>query len=202
MDGVKDQRDEELLTAHLSGQPGAFDILVARYTDGLYGFLLKFVGNTAVADDLVQESFLQVHMAANTFDPRRSFRPWLYTVAANKARDYLRGRGRRQEKSLDAGGSENEGLGMGQRIAADDLAVAEQAQNEESRQLVRALITKLPEHLRLILMLGYYQQLPYAEIATVLDIPVGTVKSRLHSAVTQFAKLWRAHARTAESPDT
>jgi RNA polymerase sigma-70 factor (ECF subfamily) len=191
---VKERRDEELLADHLAGRPGAFDALVARYTDELYGFLLRFVGNAAVADDLVQEAFLQVHLAAGAFDPERKFRPWLYTIAANKARDYLRGRGRRSEQSLDNRGPRDEGPGPGQLLAADDAAADELVAGEQTRQAVRTVIAKMPEHLRLILVLGYYHQLPYAEMAEILDIPVGTVKSRLHAAVTHFAKLWRAHS--------
>lgn len=176
---------------HLAEKPGAFDLLVGRHVDELFGFLLRFVGNAAAADDLVQETFLQVHLAAGSFDPDRSFRPWLYTIAANKARDYLRGRVRRSEQSLDSRGFDDEGPSPGQLLEADEPPVYKEAGAEEVKEAVRALIPKMPEHLQLILVLGYYQQLPYAEIAKILDIPIGTVKSRLHSAITRFAKLWR-----------
>ena len=194
MDSVKELRDEELLADHLAGKAGAFDVLVARYADELYGFLFRFVGNAAVADDLVQEAFLQVHLAAGAFDPKRSFRPWLYTIAANKARDYLRGRGRRSEQSLDGRGNDDEAPGIGHILEADNVDSEQAADAEQTKSAVRMLIARMPEHLRLILVLGYYHQLPYAEIAEILDIPVGTVKSRLHTAVNQFAKLWRGRA--------
>src|SRR5438874_1716229 len=74
-------------------------------------------------------------------------------------------------------------------------SVAEEFSAEENRARVRAVIDRMPEHLKMILLLGYFQQLPYAEIAQVLDIPIGTVKSRLHSAVGQFAKMWKAQER-------
>ncbi len=187
--------DEELLADHLAAKPGAFDQLVARYASELYGFLLRFVSNAAVAEDLVQEAFLQVHSAAASFDASRAFKPWLYTIAANKARDLLRSRGRRQEHSLDAGsGGDEDGPAGGDLLEALDSDAPEQHDVEETRARVRALIEKMPEHLRLILILGYYQQLPYAEIAEVLNIPVGTVKSRLHAAITHFAKLWQAQS--------
>lgn len=195
------KRDEALLADHLAGRAGAFDALVARYADELYGFILRFVGSAAVADDMVQETFLQVHLAAGTFDARRSFRPWLYTIAANKARDYLRGRGRRHEQSLDARGTDNETPLLGDLIAADMEPTEEAADAAETRQRVRALIAQMPEHLRLILVLGYYHQLPYAEIAEILNVPVGTVKSRLHAAVTYFAKLWGGRAQPCPTRD-
>jgi RNA polymerase sigma-70 factor, ECF subfamily len=197
VEAVTDRRDEELLAEHLAGAAGAFDSLVARYADDLYGFLFRFVGSASVADDLVQETFLQVHLAAGAFDSSRSFRPWLYTIAANKARDYLRGRGRRTEQSLDAHGPDDDRPGQIDSVASEGASPVEAAGAEETKQTVRVLISRMPENLRLILMLGYYEQLPYADIAEILGIPIGTVKSRLHAAVTQFAKLWQGHTRAA-----
>jgi RNA polymerase sigma-70 factor (ECF subfamily) len=194
---VQGLRDEELLANHLAEVPDAFDLLVRRHVDELFGFLLRFVGNAAAADDLVQETFLQVHLSAGSFDPSRSFRPWLYTIAANKARDFLRGRGRRSEQSLDSRGFDDDGPSPGQILEADEPAAYEKAGTEAVKEAVQALIPKMPEHLQLILVLGYYQQLPYAEIAEILDIPVGTVKSRLHSAITRFAKLWRSYQHSS-----
>ncbi len=193
---MEKRSDEELLAEHVKGVPGAFDELIARYAGELFGFLSRFVGNRAAADDLVQEAFLQVHMSAASFDASRSFKPWLYTIASNKARDYLRSRGRRQEQSLDAplAGSD---AAVASTVAGEAPSADEQPSADERKQKVRELIARMPEHLRAILLLGYFQQLPYAEIAEVLDIPVGTVKSRLHAAVGHFARLWAAENRTS-----
>jgi len=198
---VEQKRDEELLAEHLAGSPGAFEVLVARYADDLYTFFVRFVGNTAAADDLVQETLLQVHLAAGTFDPARPFKPWVYTVAANKARDYLRSRGRRPEQSLDAVSADSEAPPPSALVEAECVSAPEQMDAESLTRLVRALIARMPEHLRLILILGYYQRLPYAEIAEILDIPVGTVKSRLHSAVEHFARLWLAQGKARTPPE-
>jgi RNA polymerase sigma-70 factor (ECF subfamily) len=195
LEAVDARRDEELLADHLAGKKGAFDILVQRYADELFAFLHRFVGNAAAADDLVQESFLQVHLAADAFDPQRAFRPWLYTIAANKARDYLRGRGRRLEQSLDARGPDDDGLGPDELVPAAEESSFERSSAEEVRAAVRSVIAKMPEHLQLILMLGYFQRLPYSDIAEILDIPVGTVKSRLHAAVARFAWMWHKQMR-------
>lgn len=190
---MESRSDEQLLADHLHGQAGAFDRLVARYTQELYVFLCRFVADPNAAEDIIQETFVQVHLAANTFDPERRFRPWLYTIAANKARDYLRSRGRRSLFSLDSTGGDEDGSSMADTISAEQTSLSEQAETEERKAAVRKLIDEMPEHLRLILMLGYFQQLPYAEIAEILRIPVGTVKSRLHAAVQHFAKLWQRH---------
>lgn len=191
---MESRSDEQLLADHLHGTAGAFDCLVARYTPELYVFLCRFVADNNAAEDLIQETFVQVHLAANTFDPTRSFRPWIYTIAANKARDHLRSRGRRPLFSLDSTGGDDEGSALAQTIPAEQTPLSEQAEANERQAAVRKLIDQMPEHLRLILMLGYFQQLPYAEIAEILQVPVGTVKSRLHAAVQHFAKLWRQHS--------
>ena len=190
--------DEQLLADHLSGRADAFDSLVRRYVPELYGFLARFVNNTAAADDLVQETFVQVHLAAASFDRDRAFKPWLYTIAANKARDYMRSRGRRQEMTLDAG-SDEDGPTAGQMVESAEAPTGQSAEREERKEAVRALVDQMPEHLRLVLLLGYFQQLPYAEIAEILDIPVGTVKSRLHAAVNHFAELWKRRPNESET---
>lgn len=189
-EAVNAKSDEVLLADHVAGTPGAFDQLVARYVHELFGFLARFVGNPTAAEDLVQETFVQVHLAADTFDRERAFRPWLYTIAANKARDLLRSRGRRQTRSLDAGDEDGGGLAAG--LEAGGTALPEALDDDEQRAAVRQIVQRMPEHLRTMLLLGYFQQLPYAEIADVLGIPVGTVKSRLHAAVGHFARLWKA----------
>lgn len=194
---MEQRPDEQLLAEHRAGKPGAFDALVRRYSEELYRFLLKFVGQSATAEDLLQETLLQVHSAAATFDATRAFKPWLYTIAANKARDLLRSRSRRQELSLD-GARDEDGAAPLHAIESEEIGAAESQDLREEREAVRRVIGGMPEHLRLILILGYYQQLPYADIAEVLGIPVGTVKSRLHAAVGQFAKLWQA--RTGGAP--
>jgi RNA polymerase sigma-70 factor (ECF subfamily) len=197
---VELRRDEELLADHLAGQAGAFDALVARYVDGLFGFFQRFVGNATVAEDLVQETFLQVHLAAASFDAQRTFKPWVYTIAANKARDYMRSRGRRPLQSLDTVAGATEAPAPSALLESSATPADEQLDATEQINQVRAIVAQMPEHLRMILILGYYQKLPYAEIAEILGIPVGTVKSRLHSAVNHFAQLWQA-ATKASTPE-
>ncbi|MBL8878102.1 MAG: RNA polymerase sigma factor [Phycisphaerales bacterium] len=184
---------------YLAGRPGAFDALVARYGPDLFGFLYRYVGDAALAEDLAQETLLQIHVSAASFDRSRPFKPWMYTIAANKARDFMRSRGRRREQSLDFGSEDADAPPAAAIVPSSEPGAVERADEDERREVVRGLIALMPEHLRLILVLGYYQQLPYAEISEILGIPVGTVKSRLHAAVTNFAKLWHARAETSPS---
>ncbi|MEM1209187.1 MAG: sigma-70 family RNA polymerase sigma factor [Planctomycetota bacterium] len=186
--------DEELLGRYRAGETELFPTLVGRYRQELLHFLIRFAGNRAAAEDLFQEAFLQVHLSADTFDVSKRFKPWLFTIAANKARDYLRRAGRRKaaslsapmDKSDDAGGSYVD-------LLQADLPLPDTiADEEETRQRVRAVVDDMPSHLREILLLAYFQQMAYKEVAEALGIPLGTVKSRLHAAVGTFADLWKA----------
>lgn len=187
--------DERLLAEYLAGKTDRFELLVRRHSEELFQFLARFIGNAASAEDIVQETFLQVHLSAAQFDRQRRFKPWLFTIAANKARDFLRGRSRRPEVPLDAfvGSADDE---QGQRFLdflADVSTAPETALVEdERRRLVEQIIDGMPEHLREVLVLGYYHRFPYRDMAEILGIPLGTVKSRLHAAVAYFAREYRA----------
>src|SRR5687768_14013250 len=100
--GLTDRTDEQLLDDYRHGEKASFSELVGRYQRELYHFLVRFLGNRAAAEDVFQETFLQVHQSAEQFDPQRRFRPWLFTIAANKARDLIRSQARRPANPLQA----------------------------------------------------------------------------------------------------
>ena len=184
--------DEQLLERYLNGDLASFQRLVERYQRELFHFLIRFIGNRASAEDVFQETFLQVHNSGESFDLSRRFRPWLFTIAANKARDLMRSQARRPTSPLQAEISPGDGEG-GQFIdlmAADVPLPDEPAKQAEMQEQVRSVVMSLPEHLREILLLSYFHQFPYKQIADVLGIPLGTVKSRLHSAVATFSERW------------
>lgn len=187
------------------GSPGgreAIRTIIDRHLDDLMRFLTRLVGDRTGAEDVFQETFLQIHHSAGTFDVTRRFRPWLFTIAANKARDYLRRTGRRRMLELSApvspghGGAGNGGEGEGVAEFIDLMEVDvpppdEASQREELNARVQRAVDDLPPSLKEILLLAYFQRLSYAQIAEDLHIPLGTVKSRLHAAVAAFAKRWR-----------
>jgi len=185
--------DEELIRQYRQGHEEVFRFLIRRYRRELYNMLVRFVRDRNAAEDIFQETFLQVHQSADTFDTSRRFKPWLFTIAANKARDYLRKRTRRPSARLDAPVSGEAGEGQTFiDLMEGDLPLPEQTLAEgEVAQRVRDTVDQLPEHLQEILLLAYFQKLPYKEIAETLHIPLGTVKSRLHTAVGTFAKIWK-----------
>lgn len=185
--------DNELLARHLAGEADAFAALVRRYRRELYGFLARFTGSATLADDVFQEAFLQLHLSAGTFDLSRRLKPWLYTIAANKARDALRSRSRRQAAPLDAQMSTgDDATTYAELMPANIPAPDESILNLEARQSVQNIVRDMPEDLRNVLILSYFQELPYKEVAEILDLPLGTVKSRLHTAVKHFAKKWKS----------
>jgi RNA polymerase sigma-70 factor (ECF subfamily) len=187
--------DMEAMTRHAAGEEGTFGELVNQYKDSVYAFLLRFLHRPDLVDDVFQETFIQLFVSRNTFDPSRPLRPWLFTIAANKAKDALRRRQRADSTNL---GSMCDGddysiddvldaLGHDDHVPCDDLI------RDERAAAVQQVVAQMPAHLREILILAYYQKCSYAEIAGILRIPIGTVKSRLHSAVGRFAQNWDMH---------
>jgi len=194
---VNSPTDEQLLADYLEGQTEGFELLVRRHSPELYRFLSRFTGSPATAEDVVQETFLQIHLSAESFDGSRRFKPWLFTIAANKARDLLRSRNRRPEVPLDAqvGGTENEGQTFRDFLSDATQAPHASLEEEEEREFIRSILSKMPVHLKEVLILGYYHRFPYKEIAEVLGVPLGTVKSRLHAAVGHFGRAYEVAIR-------
>jgi RNA polymerase sigma-70 factor (ECF subfamily) len=186
--------DEELLTRFCKGQTTeAFGALVRRYERELYGYLRRYLGDAHLADDVFQNTVLQVYLKSGQYEAGRPVRPWLYTIATNQAIDALRRNGRHQLLSLDQQReelAEGELSSLVETLESSSPDPLEAAQGQERRQKIRASVDRLPEFLRQVLVLAYYQGLKYREIADILGIPVGTVKSRLHAALVKLQEAW------------
>ena len=186
--------DEQLIAAYQGGDRNSFTDLVSRYERELFHFLVRFLSDKAAAEDVFQETFLQIHQSAHDFDTQRRFRPWLFTIAANKARDLIRSNARRPTNPLQAsinGGDDESGEFL-DLMKSSDESPSLPLEKRELRQKVQSTVTSMPENLREILLLSYFHQFPYKQISDILDIPLGTVKSRLHSAVANFADRWKS----------
>jgi RNA polymerase sigma-70 factor (ECF subfamily) len=185
--------DEELLARFCRGQSEAFGTLVRRYERELYGYLRRYLGDSDLAEDVFQNTFLQLYLKSNQYETGRPVRPWLYTIATHQAIDALRRNGRHQALSLDQSQQElpdGEVRSLLELLEARGPGPLEEAQSAENRERVRASVDRLPEFLRQVVILAYYQGLKYREIAEILDIPVGTVKSRLHAALVKLQEAW------------
>lgn len=195
--------DEQLLERHRRGDADAFETLIRRHHADLLRFLIRLTGDRAAAEDVFQEAFLQVHISADTFDTARRFKPWLFTIAANKGRDHLRKKARRRTLDLSAPVPGNAGASGGATSFVDLMEVncdqPDAAMDERERDaMVQRAVDRLPWTLREILLLAYFQRLTYAQVADELDIPLGTVKSRLHAAVAAFATQWKAENQPSD----
>ena len=187
--------DEELLTRYRAeGRSEDFNVLVKRYERELYRYLARYLGDRTLADDVFQTTFLQVHQKRGLYEPGRPVRPWLYSIATHQAVDALRKAGRHPTISLDLrgpGGNEPDASALVDMLVGDTPGPLANLQGEERRDWVRGAIAKLPEVLRQTLILAYYEDLKYREIAETLNVPVGTVKSRLHAALAKLQELAR-----------
>jgi RNA polymerase sigma-70 factor (ECF subfamily) len=185
--------DEDLLSQFRKGKEEAFGVLVRRYERELYGYLRRYLGDSNLADDVFQNTFLQLYTKSSQYEPGRPVRPWLYTIATHQAIDALRRQGRHQAISLDQNREEmpnGEVRSLVEMLETRGPSPMDQAQGEEQKERVRLSVEALPEFLRQVLVLAYYQGLKYREIADILGIPVGTVKSRLHAALVKLQEQW------------
>ena len=185
--------DEDLLERFRGGQTEVFGLLVRRYERELYGYLRRYTNNASLAEDVFQNTFTQVFLKSGQYEPGRLFRPWLYAIATNQAIDAMRRNGRHQAVSLDEPRSEQgdgELARLLEMLHSRGPSPVEAATAQERREQVRASVERLPDFLRQVLILAYYQGLKYREIADILEIPVGTVKSRLHAALVKLQEAW------------
>jgi RNA polymerase sigma-70 factor, ECF subfamily len=187
--------DEDLFGRACRGNEAAFTALVKRYERELYGYLRRYLGDASFADDVFQNTFLQMYIKRDAYEAGRPVRPWLYAIATNQAIDFMRRRGRRSAVSLEQQTGED---GEGEVHRLLDLletrgpSALDAASLDETRKLVRKAVDRLPDFLRQVVLLAYFQGLPYRDVAEALGIPVGTVKSRLHAAIQRLHESWTA----------
>ena len=199
-----DLTDEEILARLQAGQMDLFGELVRRYERELFGYLRRYLGRDDLAADVFQNTFLAVFRKIHHYQPGRAARPWLYTIATNQAIDATRRRSRRVDARADAilpggaGGDEEGGRPLLEILRDPDPGPVAQAELAELRGLVREAVDQLPDLLRQVILLAYFQGLRYQEIAEALDIPLGTVKSRLHAAVAKLCEAWQGAGRTID----
>jgi RNA polymerase sigma-70 factor, ECF subfamily len=171
--------DQEIMIRCCQGQGGLLDLLIDRHGADLYTFCLHLCGKRADAEDLFQDSWLAVLRHSSRYDTHKPFRPWLFTICLNLRRDHFR-RARRWIKALAE--SERTERHRANRNQSPEAAACE---NEKKMRLNEAL-GWLAENQRLPLLLYYYCGMPLAQVADVLNLATGTVKSRLDRARKQL----------------
>jgi len=188
--------DEQLLHNYRdSGDRELFARLVRRYERELYAYLRRYLGNAEMAEDVFQSTFLQVHLKCDKFDTSRRFKPWLYTVATNQAIDAQRRNKRHRMVSLNRTNQNDDSVDVGALIdlmVSKDTGPLDHVSQLERGQWVQNAISQLSDQMRSVVNLVYYEGMKYREAADILDIPVGTVKSRLHAAILKLNEAWIA----------
>jgi RNA polymerase sigma-70 factor (ECF subfamily) len=175
---ARDRADMERLIA---GRDAALNDLMERHATPVFHFLCRMVGNEDDANDLAQETFVRVFRARASFRTSEKFSTWLFTIAANLARNHFRWRSRHPNVSLDTETGEAEQT-LGSTLPANDPAPNEQALTAERAEAVRTAVSKLPEDLREAIVLCEWEDHSIAEAAAILESTPKAVESRLYRA--------------------
>lgn len=175
---ARDRADMERLIA---GHDTALNDLMERHAAPMFHFLCRIVGNEDDANDLAQETFVRVFRARTSFRTDEKFSTWLYTIAANLARNHFRWRARHPNVSLEGETGDSEQI-LGSTLPADGPAPNEQALVAERAAAVRTAVGKLPEDLREAIVLCEWEERSMAEAAAILETTPKAVESRLYRA--------------------
>jgi len=174
---VSDLTDAELMKEASLGRDGAFAELVGKYSEILLNFFLRKGVSYADGQDLAQRTFLRLWRYRTRYEPQAKFTTFLFLLAGQEVIDFFRSEGRRSGLEED--------LTLEAEVRADVREPAIPAEGAD----VRRAVSRLPAGLRDVVELGVFQDLPYAEVAEILGIPVGTVKSRMFNALRKLKEL-------------
>ncbi len=180
--------DEDLMLELKEGGQAAFAELMGRHRGPIVNFLNRLIGDRDRAEDLAQEVFLRVYRHAGTYRVTARFTTWLYTIASNLGKNELRNRARRRNVSMEDAPRElaQDDYHFGTR---EDFLPPDRVTDLNDRQRkVRAAIDSLPEHFRTMLVMRDMEGFSYEEIASMLSLPLGTVKSRINRARLEFKR--------------
>ncbi|HXK18773.1 MAG TPA: RNA polymerase sigma factor [Polyangiaceae bacterium] len=160
--------DEQLMGAYVAGDGAAFRVIFERYAPLLLRAMLRELYVREEANDLVQQTFLQLHRARADFDPAQKLKPWVFTIALNLKREYFRKKKRRPERSLDA------------ESAVEPAVAALGAAQVDARRTLARVLDDLPPDQREVIELHWFDGLEFPEVAQVVGASVSAVKVRAH----------------------
>ena len=183
--------DDELMERFQKGDEGAFTLLVRRHQRPLINFIAQFIGDRDSAEDLAQETFVRIFQAAPRYKPGRAqFNTWMYHIASNLCKNELRNRGRRDrywaDNTVSDGYMDEAEADAENRIASAPADASYEPdvvlERKELHNALRKAIAELPEQYREPFVLRDIQGLSYNEISKVLEVRIGTIKSRINRA--------------------
>ena len=182
---VKDKfklSDEKLILRFQEGDINAYNELVKRYKDRLLNFVFRYFNNREQAEDVVQDTLIKLYTHASYYKNIAKFSTWIFTIAKNNALTELRKNKRKQTDSLWT----DEGKVID--INSNDQTLDRRVQNEIAVAQLNKFLDEIPENFRMAVVLRDFQELSYDEISKILEIPIGTIKSRINRGRIQLAE--------------
>ena len=174
--------DEKLISRFQAGDERAYVELVNRYKDKLLNFVFQFLGDIEQAEDVVQDTMLRLYEKKHYYKEIAKFSTWIYTIARNLANTELRKRKRRKTTYLSQMSKEERQY----EIPAVQDDVDQSLHNEFINDRIQSAIKNLPEHYKLVIILRDIQELSYDDISNIVEVPLGTIKSRINRARIQL----------------
>ena len=174
--------DEKLISRFQAGDERAYIELVNRYKDKLLNFVFQFLGDIEQAEDVVQDTMLRLYEKKHYYKEIAKFSTWIYTIARNLANTELRKRKRRKTTYLSQMSKEERQY----EIPAVQDDVDQSLHNEFINDRIQSAINNLPEHFKLVIILRDIQELSYDDISNIVEVPLGTIKSRINRARIQL----------------
>ena len=162
----------------IKGDQNAFGDIIDIYKDKVFQICYRMLGNRHEAEDISQEAFLRAYVNINRFNMDLKFSTWLYRIATNLCIDRIRKK--KPDYYLDAEVPGTDGLNMYSQISSDSRLPEEDVESLELQAVIQREISKLPEKYRSVIVLKYIEELSLNEISEILELPLGTVKTRIH----------------------
>ena len=183
--------DQELIRRCAQGDSAAYRTLVEQLEKPLVNFIYRFVGERHTAEDIFQETFVRVVRTVANFRPEASLTTWIYTIARNLSLDHLKARRRHREVPIDAPSADREGklIYFRDALRSNWAGPGTKAESQEDEERVARALSALTPAKREALSMRLYADLPYADIARIVNAPVGTIKFRVHEAVHDIARM-------------
>jgi RNA polymerase sigma factor (sigma-70 family) len=176
---LRAEEDRRLIESAIAGDRTAFDRLMTKYRKSVYYVIFKMIRNPEDAEDLTQDTFVKAYGSMTRFDPKFAFSTWLFKIATNNCIDFIRKR-KMQLLSINDGAGSEDGTAFYLQIVDPALIPYDQILRHQRKEYLLMAIEQLPARYQELIQLRYFQELSYEEVATTLNIPLGTVKAQLH----------------------
>jgi len=178
--------DEQLARQYADGSDQALEVLIQRYLPLVYGFVMRAIGDAPQAEDLTQEIFLKVWRGIKKYDPDKSFKTWIFTIARRTLIDYFR---KKKIATVSVVESDDGNSDIFETIASDEPTALERLEKQELEKELEEYLLKLSPEDRMLLLLYHGERITFAEIAAINQEPLDTVKSRHRRALIKLRKL-------------